>query len=155
MAIRQLKIDGIKCSQLEINEILFPSQRIMFFRGCAVNFNSPVRIDGFRESLGLQVLVVSGNTRLRKQTLAVVVAIKSTGRTLRNITEIVFLYYIFLFWAVFTNHTKYWTNLLVCLSESEHLLRGGLVHWCGTRKPRGKLGHLQKQQNKSINIILF
>lgn len=62
-----------------------------------MNFNSPVRIDGFRESLGLQVLVVSGNTRLRKQTLAVVVAIKSTGRTLRNITEIVFLYYIFLF----------------------------------------------------------
>lgn len=96
MAIRQLKIDDIQCSQLEINEILFPSQRIMFFRGCAVNYNSPVRIDGFRESLGLQVLVVSSNTRLRKQTLAVVVAIKSTGRTLRNITEIVFLYYIIL-----------------------------------------------------------
>lgn len=57
-----------------------------------MNFKSPVRIDGFRESLGLQVLVVSSNTGLRKQTLAVVVAIKSTGRTLRNITEMYILY---------------------------------------------------------------
>jgi len=87
MAIRQLKIDHIKCSQLEkLN--WFPSQRIVrFLEVCAVNFKSPVRIDGFRESLGLQVLVVSSNTGLRKQTLAVVVAIKSTGRTLRNITK--------------------------------------------------------------------
>lgn len=57
-----------------------------------MNFKSPVRIDGFRESLGLQVLVVSSNTGLRKQTLAVVVAIKSTGGTLRNITEMYILY---------------------------------------------------------------
>lgn len=52
-----------------------------------MNLISPVGVDGFRKSLGLQVLVVSGNTGLRKQTLAVVVAIKPTGRTLKNITQ--------------------------------------------------------------------
>lgn len=90
-----------------------------------MNFKSPVRIDGFRESLGLQVLVVSSNTRLRKQTLAVVVAVKSTGRTLRNMLYNI-KYYCFKQSLQIIQKPN--PNLLVCLSESEHLLRGGLVH---------------------------
>lgn len=53
----------------------------------SVNLNSPVGVNGFGKSLGLQVLVVSVHARLRVQTLTVEVAVKSTGRTLKNMKQ--------------------------------------------------------------------